>query len=94
VGHFPAGATQLGALAVILLIDSLVAPNFFSLHIQDGRLFGSRNRHLLIAVHRSRYWHLGMTLVIATGGIDLSVGAVMAIAGATAATHDQRKVIR
>jgi galactofuranose transport system permease protein len=29
---------------------------------------------------------LGMTLVIATRGIDLSVGAVMAIAGATAAT--------
>ncbi len=27
-----------------------------------------------------------MTLVIATGGIDLSVGAVMAIAGATAAS--------
>lgn len=27
-----------------------------------------------------------MTLVIATGGIDLSVGAMMAIAGATAAT--------
>ncbi|XPE49165.1 hypothetical protein ACNKHL_25690 [Shigella flexneri] len=26
-----------------------------------------------------------MTLVIATGGIDLSVGAVMAIAGATTA---------
>jgi simple sugar transport system permease protein len=29
---------------------------------------------------------LGMTLVFATGGIDLSVGAVMAIAGALAAT--------
>jgi simple sugar transport system permease protein len=29
---------------------------------------------------------LGMTLVIATGGIDLSVGAVIAIAGATAAS--------
>ncbi len=28
---------------------------------------------------------IGMTLVIATGGIDLSVGAVMAIAGATTA---------
>ncbi len=28
---------------------------------------------------------LGMTLVIATGGIDLSVGAVMPIAGAAAA---------
>jgi simple sugar transport system permease protein len=30
---------------------------------------------------------LGMTLVIATGGIDLSVGAIMAIAGAIAATQ-------
>ena len=29
---------------------------------------------------------LGMTLVIATAGVDLSVGAVMAIAGAVAAT--------
>ncbi len=29
---------------------------------------------------------LGMTLVIATGGVDLSVGAVMAISGAVAAT--------
>lgn len=29
---------------------------------------------------------IGMTLVIATSGIDLSVGAVMAIAGATAAS--------
>ncbi|MBF4313022.1 ABC transporter permease, partial [Vibrio anguillarum] len=29
---------------------------------------------------------IGMTLVIATGGIDLSVGAVMAISGATLAS--------
>ncbi|WP_025123252.1 MULTISPECIES: galactofuranose ABC transporter, ATP-binding protein YtfT [unclassified Serratia (in: enterobacteria)] len=81
----PAGATQLGALAVILLIDSLVAPHFFSIHIQDGRLFGSVidifNRGAPVALLA-----LGMALVIATGGIDLSVGAVMAIAGATAAT--------
>ncbi|MFZ1871455.1 MAG: galactofuranose ABC transporter, ATP-binding protein YtfT [Chania sp.] len=81
----PTGATQLGALAVILIIDSLVAPNFFSIHIQDGRLFGSvidiLNRGAPVALLA-----LGMTLVIATGGIDLSVGAVMAIAGATAAT--------
>ncbi|WP_145509092.1 galactofuranose ABC transporter, ATP-binding protein YtfT [Yersinia alsatica] len=81
----PKGATQFGALAVILLIDSLVAPHFFSIHIQDGRLFGSvidiLNRGAPVALLA-----LGMTLVIATGGIDLSVGAVMAIAGATAAT--------
>ncbi|GKV96944.1 MULTISPECIES: galactofuranose ABC transporter, ATP-binding protein YtfT [Pectobacterium] len=79
------GMPQLLALVAILLIDSMVAPNFFSLHIQDGRLFGSLidilNRGAPVALLA-----LGMTLVIATGGIDLSVGAVMAIAGATAAT--------
>ncbi|WP_225086146.1 galactofuranose ABC transporter, ATP-binding protein YtfT [Pectobacterium colocasium] len=82
---FTKGVPQLLALVVILLIDSMVAPNFFSLHIQDGRLFGSLvdilNRGAPVALLA-----LGMTLVIATGGIDLSVGAVMAIAGATAAT--------
>ncbi|MBN3160759.1 galactofuranose ABC transporter, ATP-binding protein YtfT [Pectobacterium brasiliense] len=82
---FSKGVPQLLALVAILLIDSMVAPNFFSLHIQDGRLFGSLidilNRGAPVALLA-----LGMTLVIATGGIDLSVGAVMAIAGATAAT--------
>src|SRR5471030_1795999 len=82
---FPKGTTQFGALLAILLIDSLVAPGFFSIHIQDGRLFGSLvdifNRGAPVALLA-----IGMTLVIATGGIDLSVGAVMAIAGATAAT--------
>ncbi|UMO87358.1 ABC transporter permease [Pectobacterium sp. PL64] len=82
---FTKGVPQLLALVAILLIDSMVAPNFFSLHIQDGRLFGS----LIDILNRSApvaLLALGMTLVIATGGIDLSVGAVMAIAGATAAT--------
>ncbi|MEI7145159.1 galactofuranose ABC transporter, ATP-binding protein YtfT [Pectobacterium brasiliense] len=82
---FTKGVPQLLALVAILLIDSMVSPNFFSLHIQDGRLFGSLidilNRGAPVALLA-----LGMTLVIATGGIDLSVGAVMAIAGATAAT--------
>ena len=79
----PKGATQFGALIVILLIDSLVAPHFFSIHIQDGRLFGSvidiLNRGAPVALLA-----LGMTLVIATGGIDLSVGAVMARLSTTA----------
>ncbi|MEQ9889224.1 galactofuranose ABC transporter, ATP-binding protein YtfT [Pectobacterium zantedeschiae] len=82
---FTKGVPQLLALVAILLVDSMVAPNFFALHIQDGRLFGSLidilNRGAPVALLA-----LGMTLVIATGGIDLSVGAVMAIAGATAAT--------
>ncbi|WP_017348898.1 galactofuranose ABC transporter, ATP-binding protein YtfT [Pantoea sp. A4] len=83
--RLPPGLPQVAALILVLLIDSLVANNFFAIHIQDGRLFGSPvdilNRAAPVAL-----LSLGMTLVIATGGIDLSVGAVMAIAGATAAT--------
>jgi galactofuranose transport system permease protein len=79
------GSAQLTALICVLLINSLVADNFFSMHIQDGRLFGSvidiLNRCAPVAL-----LSLGMTLVIATGGIDLSVGAIMAISGATMAS--------
>lgn len=81
----PRGSAQAIALIVILLVNAFVANNFFSIHLQDGRLFGSLidilNRCAPVAILA-----LGMTLVIATGGIDLSVGAVMAIAGATAAS--------
>lgn len=79
------GLAQMLALLVILLVDRAVSPQFFNLHLQDGRLFGSvidvLNRGTPVAL-----LSLGMVLVIATGGIDLSVGAVMAIAGATAAS--------
>ncbi|QBH97382.1 ABC transporter permease [Limnobaculum zhutongyuii] len=83
--NLPKGIAQVAALIVILIVNALVANNFFDIHIQDGRLFGSiidiLNRCAPVAILA-----LGMTLVIATGGIDLSVGAVMAIAGATAAS--------
>ncbi|CUU23962.1 galactofuranose ABC transporter, ATP-binding protein YtfT [Duffyella gerundensis] len=83
--RLPPGMPQIAALILVLLVDSLVANNFFAIHLQDGRLFGSPidilNRAAPVAILA-----IGMTLVIATGGIDLSVGAVMAIAGATAAT--------
>ncbi|WP_042879459.1 ABC transporter permease subunit, partial [Aeromonas sp. ZOR0002] len=82
---WPTGSAQCAALVCVLLINALVADNFFAIHIQDGRLFGSLidilNRCAPVALLA-----LGMTLVIATGGIDLSVGAVMAISGATMAS--------
>ena len=82
---WPTGTPQIVALLLVLLVDSLVAPHFFQIIVQDGRLFGSPidilNRAAPVALLA-----IGMTLVIATGGIDLSVGAVMAIAGATAAS--------
>ncbi|EPP2806459.1 galactofuranose ABC transporter, ATP-binding protein YtfT [Klebsiella aerogenes] len=82
---WPKGMPQIIALLLVLAVDSLVAPHFFQMLLQDGRLFGSPidilNRAAPVALLA-----IGMTLVIATGGIDLSVGAVMAIAGATAAS--------
>ncbi|WP_409010964.1 galactofuranose ABC transporter, ATP-binding protein YtfT [Aeromonas salmonicida] len=83
--YLPTGTAQCVALLCVLFINALVADNFFAIHIQDGRLFGSLidilNRCAPVAL-----LSLGMTLVIATGGIDLSVGAVMAISGATMAS--------
>lgn len=85
VFHLPKGTPQIAALLLLLVVNSLIADNFFSIHIQDGRLFGSLidilNRGAPVALLT-----IGMTLVIATGGIDLSVGAVMAISGAVMAS--------
>lgn len=74
------------ALALLMLVNLVATPSFFSVRIQDGHLYGSlidilRNGAptLLIA--------LGMTLVIATRGIDLSVGAIVAISGAVVCTY-------
>lgn len=73
-------------LVALLVVNVVARPSFVSIRMQDGHLYGSlidilRNGAptLLVA--------LGMTLVIATRGIDLSVGAVVAIAGAVACTY-------
>jgi galactofuranose transport system permease protein len=67
----------------LLLAVNVFTPGFFSIQVRDGHLYGSlidilRFGAPLILVS------LGMTLVIATGGIDLSVGSVVAISGALA----------
>ncbi len=71
------------ALGAILLYNLLFTPGFFHVEIKDGRLFGS-----LVDVVKNAVPVMiiatGMSLVIATGGIDISVGAVVAIAGAVA----------
>jgi galactofuranose transport system permease protein len=67
------------ALVLILLFDLFFIPGFFHFEIKQGHLYGN-----LIDVLRNSaptiVLAMGMTLVIATGGVDLSVGAVMAIA--------------
>jgi galactofuranose transport system permease protein len=75
---------QVIALAAVLLVNWLLFPGFFTITWQDGRFFGSLidvlNRGAPVAILA-----IGMTAVIATKGVDLSVGAVMAISGAVAA---------
>lgn len=72
------------ALALLLGFNHLFTPGFFSLEMREGHLYGTR---IDILNHGAKVMllALGMTLVIATGGVDLSVGAVMAIAGAVMA---------
>lgn len=63
------------ALAVLLLVALVATPNFLSLRTLNVNL--TQVAGIVIVA-------LGMTLVVATGGIDLSVGSLMAIAGALA----------
>lgn len=71
------------ALLIILIFDLIFIPGFFSIESRDGNLRGS-----LIDIMRNgstvMILAIGMTLVIATGGVDLSVGATMAIAASVA----------
>ena len=72
-------------LVGLLVATRLKSPIFFDVRVVNGNLYGS----LITIVRRTAptlLVGLGMTLVIATRGIDLSVGAVAAIAGAAAAT--------
>jgi simple sugar transport system permease protein len=71
------------ALTLILLFDFIFIPGFFAIENREGNLHGS-----LIDIFRNgstvMILAIGMTLVIATGGVDLSVGATMAIAASVA----------
>ena len=77
-------APQLLTLLALILLVTVFFPEFLRIEVVNDRLVGPVMDILkrgapvgLLAV--------GMTLVIATRGIDLSVGAVIAIAGAVAA---------
>ncbi len=71
-------------LLLLLLVNAIVSPEFFQVEFKDGRFYGSLidvlNRAAPVALLA-----IGMSLVIATAGVDLSVGSIMAIAGAVCA---------
>lgn len=73
------------ALVVLLVVNTVANPGFARITVKDGHMYGAlvdilRQSAPLMLVA------LGMTLVIATRGIDLSVGAIMAVSGAVALT--------
>ena len=91
--------SSLFVLGLILLFNFVIQPDFFDIKVlcstcpeeavdfsciyHGGRLFGQ----LIDIMNRSIPYMLlafGMTLVIATGGVDISVGGVMAISGCLA----------
>jgi len=72
-----------GLLALVLL-NAVHDPGFLKVTLLDGHLYGVPV-DILTQGSRTMLVALGMTLVIATGGVDLSVGSVVAIAGAVCA---------
>jgi len=77
------------AWALILIFNAIVAPGFFKLGIIEDPVYGKRLYGNLVDIFNNgaplMLVAIGMTLVIATGGVDLSVGAVIAISAAMGA---------
>ena len=67
-------------LFLVLIINIIRTPNFFEIRIQNGVLYG----YIIDVINRASelvILAVGMTLVVAaSGGTDISVGAVMAVA--------------
>ncbi|MGO8528697.1 ABC transporter permease, partial [Rhizobium ruizarguesonis] len=64
-----------------LLLTFITSPQFFNVVVQHDRLYG----RLIAVLNRGApvaLLAIGLTLVIATKGIELSVGAVITICGA------------
>jgi simple sugar transport system permease protein len=77
------------AWVLILIFDAIVEPGFFRLGIIEDPAYGKHLYGNLVDVFNNgaplMLVAIGMTLVIATGGVDLSVGAVIAISAAMGA---------
>lgn len=68
-------------LAIMIIFNIIFVDDFLKIEIKDGNLFG----RIIDIINRAAplmLMSIGMTMVIATGGTDLSVGSVAAISGA------------
>src|ERR1039458_5853737 len=70
------GGIDLSALAVMVVALTLLSDKFLTF---------ANQRNILLQISVNLCLSIGMTLIILTGGIDLSVGAMLGLAGAVAA---------
>lgn len=79
----------LAAWIIILIFNAIVEPSFYKIGILQDPVWGKHLYGNIIDIFNNgaplMLVAIGMTLVIATGGIDLSVGAVIAISAAMGA---------
>jgi ribose/xylose/arabinose/galactoside ABC-type transport system permease subunit len=79
----------LAAWIIILIFNAIINPRFFKIGILTDPVYGNHLYGNLIDIFNNGapliLVAIGMTLVIATGGVDLSVGAVIAISAAMGA---------
>ena len=77
------------AWIIILIFNAVINPRFFTLGIMNDPTYGNHLYGNLVDIFNNgaplMLAAIGMTIVIATGGIDLSVGAVIAISAAMGA---------
>ena len=74
----------LAGLAALVVLNAVHDVGFLKISLLGGHLYGVPV-DILTQGSRTMLVALGMTLVIATGGVDLSVGSVVAIASAVCA---------
>lgn len=72
-------------LVLLLIFNLIINPGFLNIKIKDGHLFGDLVDILNHSVPLMLI-SLGMTIVIATQGIDISVGSIIAISACISAS--------
>ena len=84
LGAFGPTYGALAALILLIIVNAIFTRNFWDIN---------NFWNILLQVAPTMLVATGMTFVIATGGIDLSVGSVMAVAASMAAINLERGVL-
>ncbi|HEX8492077.1 MAG TPA: ABC transporter permease [Pyrinomonadaceae bacterium] len=84
LGAFGPTYGALAALILLIIVNAIFTRNFWDIN---------NFWNILLQVAPTMLVAIGMTFVIATGGIDLSVGSVMAVAASMAAINLERGVL-